>query len=146
MATITGSLAPWIATSMMTIGFLPNRAINTVKANIPSTQVTFDYSPKADALIYAVGARTYGGGLDFPTETTGGYHVAVGSPVTFTASTITSPGITPVDYLWDFGDGSVGVGNIVEHTFRYPGTNQVTLCVVDSSYRKTYLRQQLYPS
>ncbi len=38
---------------------------------------------------------------------------------------------TVVEYIWDFGDGTRGLGPIVSHTFRRGGTYRVTLEVYD---------------
>ena len=36
------------------------------------------------------------------------------------------------DYSWNFGDGGVSRGNLVQHTFTAAGTYQVELRVVDN--------------
>ena len=49
-----------------------------------------------------------------------------GEPVSFSANV---RGDTPVDYNWDFGDGSTGSGASPSHTFDEPGTYTVSLGV-----------------
>jgi PKD repeat protein len=53
-------------------------------------------------------------------------------PALFDASQSTSTTGTIVQWLWNFGDGSTASGEIVQHTFRSPGTFGVTLTVIDS--------------
>jgi PKD repeat protein len=53
-------------------------------------------------------------------------------PALFDASASTSTTGTIVQWLWNFGDGSTGSGEIVQHAFRSPGTFGVTLTVIDS--------------
>ena len=53
-------------------------------------------------------------------------------PVVFNATQSTSTTGTIVQWLWNFGDGSSGSGEIVQHTYRNPGTFPVTLTVIDS--------------
>ena len=53
-------------------------------------------------------------------------------PALFDASKSTSTTGTIVQWLWNFGDGGTGSGEIVQHTFRLPGTFGVTLTVIDS--------------
>ncbi len=53
--------------------------------------------------------------------------------VTFNASASTAPGSAIASYEWDFGDGTTGTGVIAEHTYHQPGTNLVTLTVVNSN-------------
>lgn len=42
-----------------------------------------------------------------------------------------------VEYVWDFGDGTRGLGPIVSHTYRRGGTFRVTLEVFDESGRSS---------
>ena len=53
-------------------------------------------------------------------------------PVVFNATQSTSTTGTIVQWLWNFGDGSTGSGEIVQHAYRNPGTFPVTLTVIDS--------------
>lgn len=49
---------------------------------------------------------------------------SVGETITFSAVGDNQP---PADYLWDFGDGSNGSGQIVAHAYSAPGMYSVTL-------------------
>ncbi len=52
--------------------------------------------------------------------------------VSFDASGSLFPDFPATDYLWDFGDGQIGSGVSVNHTYTTPGTYIVRLTVVDS--------------
>ncbi len=52
--------------------------------------------------------------------------------VSLDGSNSTDPDGTIVSYMWDFGDGSVGVGVNNAHVYRTPGTYTVTLTVTDN--------------
>ncbi|MFQ5884326.1 MAG: PKD domain-containing protein, partial [Thermoplasmata archaeon] len=55
----------------------------------------------------------------------------VGEPLSFSASNSTdNTGIA--EFIWDFGDGSVGSGKTLSHSFEKTGTYIVTLTVEDS--------------
>lgn len=47
-----------------------------------------------------------------------------------------STGAQIVDYRWDFGDGSLGEGVTVTHTYAHEGTYMVTLEIEDSAHKK----------
>jgi PKD repeat protein len=53
--------------------------------------------------------------------------------VTFDASASSSPSSRIVNYAWDFGDGGIGSGVSVTHTFVEKGVYEVALAVRDSS-------------
>ena len=53
--------------------------------------------------------------------------------VVFDASTSRSTGLSPIaEYRWDFGDGTTGRGQTVNHAFPAAGTYSVTLTLVDT--------------
>ena len=52
---------------------------------------------------------------------------------TFDASASSSPNGAIVSYEWDFGDGEVGTGAVVTHTYEEKGIYTITLLVTDSS-------------
>jgi len=49
--------------------------------------------------------------------------------VTFDGSDTYLPGFDIGRMVWDFGDGRYGQGEVVEHTYLYPGTYRVVLGV-----------------
>jgi DNA/RNA endonuclease G (NUC1) len=58
--------------------------------------------------------------------------IAEGDAATFDASGSLDPNGTVANYAWDFGDGSVGSGSSVTHTFVQDGTFQVRLTTTDN--------------
>ncbi|MFC2046479.1 PKD domain-containing protein [Chloroflexota bacterium] len=66
--------------------------------------------------------------INYPVEGT------VGVEVTFDGSE-SRPGTSPIaSYVWDFGDGTTGLGAVVTHIYNAPGTYQVTLTVTDENW------------
>lgn len=59
-------------------------------------------------------------------------YTIVGKNVTFNASASYDPDGSIINYTWNFGDGSIGYGEIVEHTYAANGTYTVTLTVTDN--------------
>ena len=60
-------------------------------------------------------------------------HVAIGEVITFDAGASADPDGALVEYLWDFGDGAHGDGQMVQYAYRRSGTYPVTLTVRDNS-------------
>jgi len=56
----------------------------------------------------------------------------VGDTVSFDASLSNDPDGSITSYAWNFGDGNVGNGQFVTHTYTTSGTHSVTLTVVDN--------------
>ena len=48
-------------------------------------------------------------------------HVAIGEVITFDAGASTDPDGALVEYLWDFGDGATGDGQVVQYAYRALG-------------------------
>lgn len=61
----------------------------------------------------------------------GPYRGAVGEPVQFSAEGTVDLDDNLLDFRWDFGDGSSGQGEQVEHVYKDPGDYAVTLEVSD---------------
>jgi len=55
--------------------------------------------------------------------------IRVNSTVEFDASQSYLPGFDVGRYVWDFGDGKFGQGEILQHTYNYPGRFKVILGV-----------------
>lgn len=53
--------------------------------------------------------------------------------VTFDASASSDPDGDPLTYLWDFGDGGMAQGKVVQHTYQKAGEYVVILTVSDPS-------------
>jgi len=83
----------------------------TVEALNPLPEATFSYSPKS--------------------QMEGEYVVGASEWITFDARESTDDGEI-VGYEWNFGDGTYGVGPVVEHRYLYPGTYNVVLTVTDN--------------
>jgi PKD repeat protein len=67
---------------------------------------------------------------------------AVGQTVNFSGSGSTAePGHRVVNFTWNFGDGTVGSGEFVQHAFTSAGTFTVTLRVTDDVGRTSTLKQ-----
>src|SRR5262249_48477802 len=67
---------------------------------------------------------------------------AVGQVVNFSGSgSKAEPGHRIVDYAWNFGDGNLGNGELVQHTYHSAGTYTVTLKVTDDVGRKSDLQK-----
>ena len=52
----------------------------------------------------------------------------LGLPITFAG---VASGSRPIDYSWDYGDGSTGSGNPAVHTYSTPGAYTVTMTAVN---------------
>jgi PKD repeat protein len=63
--------------------------------------------------------------------------------VNFNASgSVAEPGHTITTFAWNFGDGTLGDGALVTHTYQVEGTYTVTLKVTDDAGRKSSLATQ----
>ncbi len=60
-------------------------------------------------------------------------HVAIGEVITFDAAASTDPDGKLIAYLWDFGDGARGDGQLVQYAYRRSGVYRVGLTVRDDS-------------
>ena len=76
-------------------------------------------------------ARTANG---LPAAAPGGpYTGTVDSPIPFDGTGSSDPDGDPLDYAWDFGDGTTGSGVTPVHTYAAPGNFTVTLIVSDGT-------------
>lgn len=58
-------------------------------------------------------------------------YAGVGDVIQFDASKSYDPDGEIVNYIWEFGDGKVSYGKLVEHSYSQPGTYEITLKVID---------------
>lgn len=115
------------------IQFKPKYAqLGRVPASVPTDPTAYDFGkgkPVNGAVTASWSATTPGGS----------------PPLTrrFTASAVSTyggPGAYIAQYRWNFGDGSVGHGDVVDHTFPASGAYSVTLTVIDNyGFQGTYV-------
>ena len=67
-----------------------------------------------------------------PAFTHGPFEPEAGEPVVFDASETADSDGAAVEFWWDFGDGSVDIGNPIPHTYMEAGTYEVALTVADN--------------
>jgi PKD repeat protein len=67
-------------------------------------------------------------------DTDGPPSAAVGEEATFTA-TVSDEGTRPVNYQWNFGDGTSASGRTASHSYREPGTYEVTFTASNEAGR-----------
>lgn len=128
----------------------PTDNINFIPQPIPTSEISFTWTPQAGPVSYFVGSTLY--------APAGAYYTPIQTPITFTATvravlaSLVAEGLGSLSrsqfyftYHWDFGDGEEGFGQTVTHTYKMPNPSaQVVLRVIDSQGRSTYTRQQLY--
>jgi hypothetical protein len=111
--------------------------------------LSFDWTPKSVPLSFTAGGNTYpySKQVDNVTRTSDGRYAAYTTPantlLTFTATAIAPGGVVILEYKWDFGDGTIGYGSSVAHTYTVASyQTQATLVVTDSLNRR-YSRAQV---
>jgi subtilisin family serine protease/PKD repeat protein len=67
----------------------------------------------------------------------------VGEAVTFNASTSYDPDGTIVDYVWDFGDGTVEHGVVITHVYEKGGTYTMSCTATDNDGLNTTLKMEI---
>ncbi|MEA2054913.1 MAG: PKD domain-containing protein [Candidatus Thermoplasmatota archaeon] len=78
-------------------------------------------------------AYAYVGTNQHPVADAGGpYSGDVGQTIVFDGSGSYDPDGTIVSYIWDFGDGTGGSGEVTTHSYSMGGTHTVTLTVTDN--------------
>jgi hypothetical protein len=125
---------------------------DTTTPRLPiSTHFSFTPWASGPALTYTINGETFP-----PTHQQDGisrasdaryasYQTPTNTPITFTGSAVTDPAATIIEYLWDFGDGSIGYGPTVTHTFSvFVPSLQVTLRVRDTWDRRASAHQILF--
>lgn len=93
-----------------------------------SIRIVGYYAGNALSVLYA-DATVPGAHAAFTSSASGGI-----APLAITFDAGASAAGTPITgYLWDFGDGTIGSGQVVTHTFQAPGSYTVRLLVTDAS-------------
>jgi len=67
----------------------------------------------------------------------GPYSASAGQAVAFDGSGSTDPRGLPLQYAWDFGDGTTGTGALATHVYPAPGSYLVSLEVTNGTYRSS---------
>jgi len=106
-------------------------SINSIPLKYLLPSVNIVISPNAEV----VSVSTNYGSYTYDNAPTMYYHDA-GQPLVMTGSLTVYDPFTPVEWLWDFGDGSQGVGNPVNYTYTYGGQDIIVhLRVTDDQGR-----------
>jgi hypothetical protein len=111
-------------------------------------RVTFDWSPKANAFSITLGGDTLPWSVNTPSvgapDQPDVLYTHLGEELTFTANVEVDEGDFILEYQWDFGDGVIGYGPSVVHTYRANSPQiRVHLTVTDNHHRKVYVGQQV---
>lgn len=138
MSEVVGTLIPFQTEAKALIRAQTTDFVNRLPSRVNRTAIDFDFTPKGPAFTYVAGPNAY--------TLSNAWRVGKNKAMTFTASVQTTPGVSVLEYRWDFGDGVILYGNPVQHAFNIFGTRQVVLTVTDSHNRKTFRRKQVYPS
>jgi hypothetical protein len=75
-------------------------------------------TPTAGAVSFIIDGNTY----NWPATSSSpaAYYYHTDTSLTFTATTLETPGPGTVTYLWDFGDGVFATGAVVTHSYQFP--------------------------
>jgi hypothetical protein len=93
---------------------------------------TYPYSTQADTIVRASDSRYTA------------YTTPNNTLLTFTATASIPAGLTAVEYKWNFGDGTVGYGNSVSHTYTISSPQTMaTLVVTDNLGRQSSIGRLL---
>jgi PKD repeat protein len=123
-----------------------SKTVDTRFWTVPAPTQTFtDTSPPSGTHTYVIKAsdpfgNTVSGAASNAVTITGGNTAPIASytnsctqlACTFNASASSDPDGSVVGYSWAFGDGAVGTGASVQHTYSVNGTYSVTLTVTDN--------------
>lgn len=103
----------------------------------------FEWTPLGAAFTYTLSGNTYPyvtqedaivRDSDYRYES---FITTLDTLLTFTALTSAPPGVSVIEYKWNFGDGKIGYGQSVTHTYKTPAAQtSVTLRITDNKNRK----------
>jgi hypothetical protein len=99
----------------------------------------FDWTPKSVPLSYTIGGNTYPPSTqaDSVSRASDARYLSYTTPtntlLTFTASVVLPPNVFIAEYRWDFGDGTVGYGPTVNHTYATASSQTAPVLVVTDS-------------
>jgi len=111
--------------------------------------VDFTWSPTSVPLSFTfIGTYPYAHQADAVTRTSDSRYAAYTTPnntlLTFTATASIPSGLTVVEYKWNFGDGTVGYGSSVSHTYLISSPQTMaTLIVTDNLGRQSSIGKLL---
>jgi PKD repeat protein len=63
----------------------------------------------------------------------GPYYEIINIPIIFDGSESYDPDGTIIEYIWDFGDGDIGIGETVTHEYHSEGRYELSLKVIDDN-------------
>lgn len=63
--------------------------------------------------------------------------------LTFTSSIVVPPGMSAIEYRWNFGDGSFSYGPVVTHTYIAPSPQTAVSLVVTDNFFNQATRQKV---
>lgn len=111
--------------------------------------VGFEWTPLNGTLSYTVGGNTYPyvRQADNIVRDSDTRYLAsrtpTGTPVSFVASAQLPPGRMAIEYRWDFGDGEVGFGSSVQHTYKTDATQRQARLIVRDNKGQRYTRSKM---
>lgn len=118
--------------------------IQDIRPLPPKPVITFDWTPKSVSFTHTHAGNTYPWGVNLPSsgapDQPDQNYTSTNTELTFTA-TITGleSNLTILEYIWRFGDGTIGYGPVTTHTYKaVSASTRVALQVTDSLRRKFY--------
>lgn len=109
--------------------------------------VDFSWTPTSGVLTYTIGGTTYpystqADNISRPSDTR---YVASTTPLntalTFTAA-ISAGADVITEYKWDFGDGSIGYGQSIQHTYRTAVEQRAVKLTATDARGRRYVRSK----
>lgn len=123
--------------------------IHDVKVQPSKPVITFDWTPKSVSFVHTHAGNTYPWAVNLPAagapDQPDTLYTSTNQALTFTATVNNLDlGNSVIEYLWRFGDGAIGYGAVVTHTYKaWSASTRVHLQVTDSFRRKFHAGQQM---